>query len=180
MIQRSHTMEGDLVQTSAARDNWLRLAEQFIRVNLARGILCRFTAGDVAALAANPSTEGIPTPPDPRRWGQVLQKAKREGLVVHYSPLGVPQYGLSKAGHRTPVWMVGNLHAAPKPKPARKGQPRIPVLTDVVVPKAAPVGVVKQGTEYAGGCAEINYDGPLPGEYRPSITSTKGPTDWMD
>jgi hypothetical protein len=143
-------MDFGVARTSAVRSNWLRMAEQFIRVSLSSGALSRFTAGD-AAFAAR--CAGIQSPDDPRMWGQVLQKAKREGMIAQYSVLGVPQYGLSNAGHRTPVWVVGDLTAPPKPKPARKGQP----------PNAE----------------DINYDGPLPGEYRVSIERTEGLMDYI-
>ena len=134
MTQRSPTMEASNAKAPAVRNGWINMAVQFVRVAVGRGLLHRFTAGDVAALALR---NDIPSPVDPRAWGQVLQRAKREGLIRPFEVLGRVVTKTSAARHRTTVW-----------EPVRAA---IPTLTDVAVP-------VDVDT--------INYDGPLPGEYR--------------
>ncbi len=90
--------------SEAARDNWLRMATQWLRVAVQRRQLFCFTVGDAALLAFR---SDLPSPPDSRAWGGVMQRAQKEGIIRRFVVKGVQQTATSKARHQTALWVRG-------------------------------------------------------------------------
>lgn len=95
----------------AIKENWIRLAVQFLRVFMIReravSNCVLFTAEDVAKAAFE---DCIPDPGSLRAWGPVFQRAKREGLIqqARNEITGAEYRVLTGSKHRSPLWEPGS------------------------------------------------------------------------
>jgi len=81
-----------------SKDSWSERAYQMM-VSIIAGATGAFMTEDIRDRAED---LGLPTPPDPRAWGGVVNRARSNGLIVMngYAPSSNPQ------AHRRPttVW----------------------------------------------------------------------------
>jgi len=91
----------------AVRENWNRVALQFVRVLAARPAKA-FMDYTTEEIAEHAIAEGNPAPGHPRWWGPVIQKAVAAGILRQASIYGlagaVPLTRLTNSKHRSPVW----------------------------------------------------------------------------
>jgi hypothetical protein len=93
----------DQDKDAAIRENWIRMALQYLRVHCAKNPLDMFTAEEISKKAFE---DCIPDPGSLRAWGPVFQRAKREGLIrqaVHHVT-GHQYRSLTGSKHRSPLW----------------------------------------------------------------------------
>lgn len=90
-------------ERDAVKENWNRMALQFMRVTKLRqrDNYTRFTAEDIARLAV---AAGIPPATSVRSWGPVFQRAKREGMIEQATYKGIAFTAPTSSKHRSPVW----------------------------------------------------------------------------